>query len=458
MPSDISRRSLVKTLATFPLLRSLPAPAQHLPAPQPHPAPAAVHLNARDFGATGDGHTKDTFALQQALDRCTLLGGGELRLPPGQYLTGTLILRSNTTLYLDEGASLLGSPDLADYPLTQVRWEGRWIKGYSALLTAWDATHIVVTGKGEIVGSSAIKGRVDRTSGLRHPALLEFTACSQLEVRDCITRGNDMWSIHPVYCDHITFQNLVVNGGADGIDIDSCKHVLIDQCTFNTADDCISLKSGRGEEGNTLHRPTEDVVISNCTFHDLRWACIGIGSETSSGIRDVRVEHCKCLGAGTFAIYIKSRPGRGAFLENLAFTDLDVSGAKLGFLRINLLDSGKQDEFPVPGDEGIPLVRNISFSHVRVTDEATLVEATSIHPGKPLHGLTLADISGTCAKGIYLANITGADIRDVHVTGLQSPLLNTHNVTGKGLAGASPIEGPAVPAPIAAPAQGYTLQ
>lgn len=448
MPLAITRRALLRytgqSLTLFPLFARLSVCGQTTPPSRPSAAVSApVHLNVRDFGAVGDGRTKDTFALQQALDHCTLFGGGEVLLPPGEYLSGTLQMRANTTLRLDEAATLRGSPDLGDYPLTQVRWEGRWIRGYSALLTAWDANNITIAGNGQIVGNPAIQGRVDRSNGLRHPALLEFTACSHVEVRECLTRQNDMWSIHPVYCDHLTFRNVTVEGGADGIDIDSCKHVLIDNCTFHTADDCISLKSGRGQEGYTLHRTTEDVLISRCTFQDLRWACIGIGSETSGGIRDVRVEHCKCLGAGTFAIYIKTRPGRGAFLENIAMTDLDVSGAKLGLLRINLLDSGKQDEFPVAGEEGIPDVRNLSFTDIHVTGEATLVEATAIGPGKPLQGLTLANIRGTCAKGISLANITGVDIRDIEVSGFDGPLLRTHNVSGSGIAGASPLQSPA---------------
>ncbi len=115
--------------------------------------------------------------------------------------------------------------------------------------------------------------------------------------------------------------------GADGIDVDSCRHVIIDGCEFETRDDCISLKSGRGEEGYTILRPTEDVRISNCTFTDAYWACIGIGSETSGGIRNVRVEHCKCLGARTYAIYIKSRPGRGAYIEDIYYEWISMSPA-----------------------------------------------------------------------------------------------------------------------------------
>ena len=197
--------------------------------------------------------------------------------------------------------------------------------------------------------------------------------------------------------------------------------------------------------------------ISNCTFNGLIFACIGIGSETSGGIRNVRIEHCKFTGAKTFALYIKSRPGRGAFIEDIVANDLDVSGTKGGLIRFNLLGSGKQDEAPVPGKDGIPTAANFRFSNIRVTDVPMLVDGTSVHPDKPVEGLSLINITGTCAKGIYLANVHQAVIKNVAVTGFSGALLNTYNVTGIGLHGASPIEAPKAGDPIPEPAQPYQL-
>ncbi len=398
-----------------------------------------VSINIRDMGAAGDGTTKDTAAIQQSLDRCARLGGGEVVVPAGDYLTGALRVQSGTTLHLEADAVLQGSPDLADYPVTQVRWEGRWVKGYLGFISAIDATNIAITGTGKILGNPMIKGRIDKASGLRNPALLEFVNCKGVQVRDVYTQQNDMWSTHPVYCDDVNFFNVTINGGADGIDVDSCTRVVIDGCVFNTSDDCISLKSGRGMEGNEIARPTEDVIIRNCTFTDKIWACIGIGSETSGGIRKVRVDNCKCLGARTFAIYIKSRPGRGAFIEDIVMTNLEVSGAGQGFLRFNILDSGKQDEFPVAGADGIPTIKDFHFAHIKVTDVPVLVDGAGIHPDKPLDGFSLTDVTGTCGKGIALANIHHAVLKDIKVTGFAGPLLSTRNVTGSGLDGAVPL-------------------
>lgn len=349
----------------------------------PNPVSASVRLNVRDFGSAGDGKTKDTLVIQQALDRCNVLGGGEVLAPKGDYLIGAIVLRSNTTLRLADGATLFGSPDLADYPLTQVRWEGRWSKGYIGLISAIDAVNISIAGRGKIVGNPAIKGRVDPETQVRHPALLEFTSCKNVRVEDCVTVQNDMWSIHPTYCEDITFRNLTVQGGADGIDVDSSRRVIIDGCNFSTGDDCISLKSGRGAEGYAIQRPTENVRITNCTFADSHW--------------------------------------------------------------------------PVPGVEGIPGIRGFHFSNVRATDVPVLVQATSILPSMPLQGFSLTNVSGTCGKGIFLANITHAELRNIKVTGFSGALVNAYNVTGTGLRGAASLEPTKIPAPIPPALQPYWL-
>jgi polygalacturonase len=463
----IERRDFLKRSAQGALLASLHnfARAEETKTASPHAAEPArvaskVTLNVRDLGAAGDGKTKDTLALQQTIDRCAVLGGGEVAVPAGDYLTGALVLRSNVALSIEQGATLHGSDDMAEYPLTQVRWEGRWIKGYSAFITAVDGADIGISGPGKIAGSVAIRGRVERATGLRLPALMEFTNCHNVRVENCSTSQAGMWAIHPVYCENVTFKNVTIEGGADGIDVDSCRHVVIDGCNFTTGDDCISLKSGRGEEGHTINRPCEDVRITNCTFSDSHFACIGIGSETSAGIRGVHIEHCKCTGARSHAIYIKSRPGRGAFIEDIFLNDFDAAGAQQGFLRLNTLNSGKQDEFPVPGDEGIPAIRNFQFSNVHVTDMPVLVAALEIHPRKPLVGFSLTNVTGTCAKGIELANVKNAVIHNVKVTGFSGPLLAIANVTGTGLAGAEKIDDdklPKAPEPVATPTTPYQL-
>jgi polygalacturonase len=438
-------------LAAMPLAEAAPQQTQRAP----------LVLNVREFGATGDGKTKDTGAIQQALDRCAVLGGGEVLVPAGEYLTGAVALRSNTVLRLEKDAAILGSPDFADYPVSQVRWEGKWIPGRVGLIYAIDASRIGIVGPGRIVGNPAVGGRPNQQDPLRHPSLIEPIRCREIRLEGFSTSHRLMWSIHPTNCENITIKDLTIRstgGNGDGIDIDSCRHVRIEGCDIATGDDCISIKSGRGSEAYALMQTSEDILIANCTMADSIFACIGIGSETSGGIRNVRIEHCKFTGARTFAIYIKSRVGRGAFIEDISAKDLDVSGMMGGFLSLNLLGSGIQDQVPVPGNEGIPTVRNFRFSDVRVKDCPVLVDGVRIHPDKPLDGFSLADVSGTCTKGIALANVKGAEIRNVKVTGVAGPLVAIHNVTGKGLEGAASVEGPKLPEPVVGTGEAYRLK
>src|SRR5580700_1478955 len=126
---DIERRRLLRNAAQVLIAAPVAAAlVQHSEAQKPTPK-AGVSLSVRDFGATGDGATKDTASIQQAIDRCWVLGGGEVLAPPGNYLTGAIALKSNTILRLDKDATITGTSDFADYPVMQVRWEGKWIQG-----------------------------------------------------------------------------------------------------------------------------------------------------------------------------------------------------------------------------------------------------------------------------------------------------------------------------------------
>src|ERR1700722_14633412 len=158
-------------LPTVPLLGRFAEGQQTAPAKRAHAAAlnvaakANVILNVRDQGATGDGQTKDTLAIQQTIERCSVFGGGEVVVPAGDYLTGALTLRSGVTLRVEEGATINGSTDMGDYPFAQVRWEGHWVKGYNGFISATDANDIGIVGKGKIVGNPQLRGRNERGTG-----------------------------------------------------------------------------------------------------------------------------------------------------------------------------------------------------------------------------------------------------------------------------------------------------
>jgi len=425
--------SFTATLALFGIIPVCIANAATTSSPTPASSPTAKKsYNVRDFGAVGDNKTKDTAAFQKALDTCAVNGGGDVIVPAGVYLIGSVQMGTQTFLRLAEGAVINGSPDLDDYPMMDIRWEGRTEQGRRSLIFAMNVDHIGITGPGIIQGNPAAA----QSQNPRGALVLEPINCNDVLWDGFTVSQGGNWATHPTYCTDVIIKNLHITGRRDGIDIDSCKHVVIDNCNVDTGDDSISLKSGRGMDGARLAIASDDILISNCTLRDRTFACIGIGSETSGGVRNVRIEHCHFVSSGSSAIYIKTRIGRGGSIENISGDDLDVQAG--GFLQVNLISSGNQNtaDDSVDGLVGYPQGRNFSFTNVRVTC-TTLVDITKISTEKPLDGLTLKNITGTSTKGITLANITGAKLSGIKVTGMPGAMVTVDNVTGTGLDDAS---------------------
>lgn len=389
-------------------------------------------LNVCDFGAKGDGIAKDTGAIQKALDACAAAGGGTVLVPDGLYLTGSLTLNADTTLQLAAHASLIGSSDVSDYPLVTVRWEGEFREGHRALISATNAANVSIIGSGSIFGPPASLSRLRNPRG---PALIELTGCTNASLKDFTTQYQHLWSIHLLYCNHFTARNLTVrsvNANGDGLDVDSCDDVAIEQCDINTGDDAISLKSGRGLAAQQLGRPTQNVVIRDCCLQSSIYAALGLGSEMSGGIRNVKIQNCVISGRQN-AIFIKSREGRGGFINDISCENITVLKSPT-FIGIDLLKRGIQATDPVPGDlEKWPFVHNLTFKHVQVQDVADLVKGTSIPLARPVDGFTLTDISGTCSHAISIANMTNVNLSAIKVTGFTGALVSAQNAQGTGL-------------------------
>ncbi len=388
-------------------------------------------LNVTDFGAKGDGLTKDTAAIQKALDTCGQNGGGTVFVPEGVYLTGSLILQANTTLQLAPRGFLLGSPDIADYPVVNVRWEGEFREGHRALLSASNAANVTITGGG-IFGPPLPLGKLRNPRG---PVVIELTGCTNAILENFTTQYQQLWSIHLLFCNNLTARGLTirtVNANGDGIDVDSCDGVLIERCDINTGDDAISLKSGRGLAAQNLSRPTQNVVIKDCRLQSSIYAAIGLGTEMSGGVRNVKIQN-SILSGRQNAIFIKSRDGRGGYMENISGENLTILKSPT-FIGIDLIKKGIQATDPVPGDvEKWPLVQNISFKNIHVQDVAELIAGTNVPAARMIVGFSLANISGTCSRAIALANMTNVNLSKITVTGFAGALVSASNVHGTGL-------------------------
>jgi polygalacturonase len=394
---------------------------------QPGKVVHPTSLDVRSFLAKGDGVTKDTAAFQAALDYCKAKGGGTVSVPPGVYLIGSIVIGPNTTLRLESRANLIGSPDIADYPLVRIRWEGEFRQGHRALISSEKADNVSITGPGSIFGPSL---NLSRLRNPRGPALIELANGTNVTLNGFSTMYQQLWSIHLLLCKNLTARNLIIrtiNTNGDGIDVDSCSDVTIENCDINTGDDAISLKSGRGLAAMLLGRPTQNVLIRNCTLASSIDAGLGLGTEMSGGIRDVRIENCTMSGRQN-GIFIKSRDGRGGFMENITGENLIINNSGT-FVGIDLVTKGIQATDPVPGAvEKWALVKNISFNHVRINNTQVLVAGKNVSADRPIDGLTFTDITGNCASGITLANVLNAKFDGINVTGFRGTLFTTNNV------------------------------
>jgi polygalacturonase len=419
-------------LAACTLIVSCAAQRNPVSSTQKMPAAQPGTFSVRAFGAKGDGKAKDTAAFQKALDACQAAGGGMVFVTNGFYLIGSIVIGGNTTLQLADHASLVGSPDIKDYPTVRIRWEGEFTNGHRALIFSEKTANVTVTGHGSIFGPPI---NVSRLRNPRGPSLMEFSECTNVTLENFSTLYQELWSIHPMLCQKFTARNLLIRSigsNGDGIDVDSCSNVLIEACDIDTGDDAISLKSGRGASAIALARPTEDVVIRNCTLVSSQFAAIGVGTELSGGIRNVRVENCTISGFQN-AFFLKSRDGRGGFIENFTGNYLTINNAPT-FLGINLLNKGVQGDAPVT-NKVVKWTRvdNIRFSNVLVESVGNLVLAQDIPRAQPVDGLSLSNFSGTCNQAFRLSNMTNVTLAAIKVTGYRGAFMTKTNVQGSGL-------------------------
>ena len=364
----------------------------------------ASTFNVRQHGASGDGITMEMPVIQALIDRCAEQGGGTVYFPAGHYLTGSLFLRSNITLYLDSGAVILGSENPADYPIIRSRWEGTHQETYAPLITGKDLQNIAVTGRGSIDGRGAIwwKAKKENSLALPRPRLISFSDCNNVFIEGITAINSPSWTINPVHCQNVSIRAITVINPADspntdGINPDSCRSVRISDCHVSVGDDCISIKSGTEHEHPDRSAPCRDITITNCTLERGHGGVV-IGSEMSGGVKNVVISNCVFTGTDR-GIRIKSRRGRGGIVEDIRVTNLIMDGVLCPFtmnLYYNIGERGNRsvsDKNPRSIDDGTPRLRRIQFSHITAREVKHAAGYLYGLAEMPLEDISLGDIS-----------------------------------------------------------------
>ena len=364
--------------------------------------PETVYL-ITDYGAVADNEDALCHeSINKAIVACHEAGGGKVVVPQGIFYTGPITLKSNVNLHLEEGAVLKFSTDQSLYfPAVLSRWEG--IDCYNArpLIYAYGETNIALTGKGTIDGQGtrenwwymkggrwAIEGKPDQiTSRGRarlfaaaeneipvterimkpeealRPPFVSFMNCNTVLIEGLTIINSPFWVIHPIFCEDLIVRGVTVNSHGpnnDGCDPESCKNVLIEDCVFDTGDDCIAIKSGRNNDGRKWNIPSENFVVRRCLMKDGHGGIV-IGSEISGGYRNLYVEDCQMDSPNlSRVVRIKTNACRGGVIENIFVRNIQVNECDESVMRINLLYEPGEDcnaAFP-------PIVRNVHLSNI----------------------------------------------------------------------------------------------
>jgi hypothetical protein len=335
-------------------------------------APAA--FNVRDFGARGDKRSLDQAAIQAAVDACTKAGGGTVRLPPGNYLSGTIRLASGVTLHLARGATLWASTDPAHY-------EGR---SSGHLLVADGAERVAVLGEGTING----QGTADygsRWGAPEKPAfrtgVLLFTGCRGVAIRGVTVLYSDAWTLHMKRCedvvvDRVTIRNNPHRLNSDGIDPNMCKNVRISNCDITAGDDCIVLKA-------TEAHPCENVTVTGCRLESTA-AALKLGTESVGDFRDIRFADCTVRGAPVgVGFYLKD----GATMERVTVANLkmEVCDPSNHAVAPLFMDIEKRS-----ADSKVGRIRDVTFENIDIhTGSGILIQGM---PESLIENVTLRNI------------------------------------------------------------------
>ncbi len=398
-----------------------------------------------------------TRIINSSIDELSKKGGGIVVIPAGKWLSGRIVLKSNVNLHLEKGAELIFSDAVKDYlPAVFTRHEGVEVMGPGAFIYANGQSNIAVTGKGTISGpaldspirklaiseevvdnsvsnNTSIEKRIfDGINGRRLyvPKTISPINCKNVYIEGVSIKQSLFWNVCPVYCENVIIRGITVNSvgipSGDGIDLESCKNVLIEYCTLSCGDDCFTLKAGRGEDGLRVGKPTENVIIRYSLAQNGHGA-ITCGSETAGGIKNVYAYDCVFDNVERGCRF-KTRRSRGGVTEKIYFERIRMTNVMEAFTW-DLLGSPKYVgdlalRYPLREITPLtPTVKDIYIKNFIVESSKFLINANCI-PEVPLSNVIIENGEVKCNDIIgSMADVTGFVLRNVNV--------NTENSTMK---------------------------
>ena len=372
----------------------------------------------RAYGARGDGVSNDTAAIQAAIDGCERQGGGTVRLIAGTYLSAPIVLKSNITLQLEKGATLLGSADHGDYPAMTMFH----LPDLQPLVSAANATNVAITGEGVIDGNGEswwkeareIKDHGILGTGHPRPDLIIFDHCKHVRVEGVTIQNSPMWQLVPYYSYDVVIRNIKVlapsnSPNTDAIDPFSSSNVVIDHVFADVGDDNIAIKSGPINSPGP-DDPSRDITITDCTF--LHGHGLSIGSEIAGGARNIRAERIHFEGTDN-GIRVKANRDRGNDVGHLFFRNIEMKNVKNALI----ISEYYPKVLPPDTEAAQPITRLTPHFHDITIENLTATGSTSAGaivglPESPVLGVVLRNVKINAKTGLTIAyaDVTGEGV------------------------------------------------